>query len=112
MSRSNATCLVLAVGIMGNVMYNLAKLKWVPISYDLWQDPHGDRWQLNAAFSPDALAQNLQNSFELILWAKAAGHHNGGGAQLSITYEYTVAQLNRLKKAKQYRESASLETIC
>jgi len=109
--NNNISCVK---GIMSNVIYILNQAKWVPRTFDCWEDPQGSAWIIkDYKTAPDIVAAAITRSYLEVDLPRAAQHYNGLGMQEGIDADNTIRYLRTLKSDSNvdYGYKAMLETI-
>ena len=76
---------------MSNLIYDLVGLNWIPRSFDLWIDPQGSSWKLDALDYPKGIIKQLVLTYGLQQCELASKHINGKGMELGVDWDITLS---------------------
>jgi ribonuclease HI len=101
------------VGPMSTVMATLKDISWHPEKPLQWIDPSGDRWRIDLQDPTVAkeLSQVIGDSIEGSIWAQAAKHYCGAGAEHGIDFTVIGNRRRRLRKQGRHREVGVLDMV-
>ena len=96
---------------MSNLISILHKAKWVPRTYNVWQDDNGATWVMTGrCVSPDTVAHAIIKSYALIDLQRADAHYCGKGMSEGVHFSATLALMRNFKPA-QFSDKCLLETL-
>ena len=97
---------------MSNITPLLLDTKWIPHTYNCWQDPNLKFFVLDDyTIAPHNFARTLYKWYIHPDLLRAERHFDGGGIAQGIDYYTTLSVFRSIKKPDQYAFKCTLETI-
>ena len=100
--------------VTGPVSATIASLTsqgWTVTTPEVWQDPHGDRWNIGNDGTKAEVEALIQAITAKQLWQQAAAGWQGAGLQAGLDDGNTLAWLKKLRKDGRHPEAGMLEAL-